>query len=68
MMADLKFPDLGLPRSAAANVLGVSTETLREWERGGRGPIVIRVSDRKAFYPLEGLKRFLDSRVSGGRK
>ena len=44
----------------AAEMLGISTETLRRWDREGKLPAV-RVSDRgDRRYKLEDLKKFIE--------
>lgn len=72
-MIDLKFPPeaeispLGLTRAQAAKVLGVAEPTLRVWEREGRGPSVIRISDRKAIYPVAELAAFVNTHTKTAR-
>lgn len=56
---EIEISGLGLTRSQTAKALGVSEEALRLWEREGRGPTVIRLSDRKALYPREALVDFV---------
>lgn len=58
--------DLGLTREEAARALKVSTETLREWERLGKGPRVVRVSERKAYYPSDALCEWINARTTCG--
>ena len=50
---------------AAANALGVSTDTLRRWERDGRIAFVRRGGQR--FRPAEDLAELLRSRGGGER-
>ncbi|MDP4021047.1 helix-turn-helix domain-containing protein [Methylobacterium sp. NEAU 140] len=54
-------------RSEVAQILSVSAETLREMERKGEGPPVVRFSPRKALYPNVDLVKFLKARTVGGR-
>lgn len=65
-MADISLDDEFLPRGEVADLLGLTPKTLREMERNGSGPEVVRVSPRRALYPREGILRFLQSRVRGG--
>lgn len=53
-------------RAEVADLLGVSVTTLREMERKGEGPAVVRFSERKALYPNIELVKFLKSRTVGG--
>lgn len=53
-------------RSEVAQILGVSAETLREMERRGEGPAVVRFSARKALYPNIELVKYLKARTVGG--
>ncbi|MBK5958370.1 hypothetical protein CCR97_09120 [Rhodoplanes elegans] len=72
-MVDLKFPPeverspLGLTRSQAAKALGVSEEALRRWEAEGAGPTVVRLSERRAVYPVAELTAFINSRTKPAR-
>lgn len=65
-MAEINLNDEFFPRSEVADLLGLSPKTLREMERRGAGPEVVRVSPRRAIYPREGIRRFMNSRLSGG--
>ena len=49
---------------AAANALGVSTDTLRRWERDGRVEFVRRGGQR--FLPAEALAELLRARSGSG--
>lgn len=49
-------------RSEIANLLGVSEKTLREWERTGTGPQVVRFSPKVARYPADAVSRFISTR------
>lgn len=46
------MPNAGdfLTRSEAASLLRVTTETLLQWEKDGKGPVPTRLSPRKALY------------------
>lgn len=46
-------------RAEVADLLGVTEQTLRDWERAGRGPEVIRFSPKVARYPADAVKRFV---------
>jgi hypothetical protein len=62
--AEISIGDF-LDRNAVAEALGVSVLTLRELERRGEGPPVIRISDRIARYPRAGLVDYLARRTVG---
>lgn len=53
-------------RAEVAELLGVSVTTLREMERKGEGPAVVRFSPRKALYPNVELVKYLKARTVGG--
>lgn len=56
-----------LNRKQAAEFLGVSTETLRRWEKEGEGPPFYRLSEKKIRYEKADLEAFLEeSRVDPG--
>ena len=52
----------------AAGMLGISTETLRRWDREGKLPAV-KVSERgDRRYKLEDLKRFIENNKTKNKK
>ena len=52
----------------AAEMLGISTETLRRWDRKGKLPAV-RVSERgDRRYKLDDLKRFIEKNKTNNKK
>lgn len=51
---------------AAAQALGVSTDTLRRWEREGR--IAFERSGSQRYLPAEELARLLRERAGGGER
>ena len=52
----------------AAEMLGISTETLRRWDREGKLPAV-RVSERgDRRYKLDDLKRFIEKNKTNNKK
>ena len=52
----------------AAGMLGISTETLRRWDREGKLPAV-RVSERgDRRYKLDDLKRFIEKNKTNNKK
>ncbi|EIZ85441.1 hypothetical protein WYO_1807 [Methylobacterium sp. GXF4] len=53
-------------RAEVSQILGISATTLREMERKGEGPAVVRFSERKALYPNVELVKYLKSRTVGG--
>lgn len=53
-------------RAEVAELLGVSVTTLREMERNGEGPAVVRFSPRKALYSNIELVQYLKARTVGG--
>lgn len=53
-------------RAEVADLLGVSVTTLREMERKGEGPAVVRFSERKALYSNVELVKYLKARTVGG--
>lgn len=53
-------------RTEVAELLGVSVTTLREMERKGEGPAVVRFSARKALYSNVELVKYLEARTVGG--
>ncbi|MHB2207766.1 helix-turn-helix transcriptional regulator [Methylobacterium sp. CM6257] len=53
-------------RAEVAELLGVSVVTLREMERKGEGPAVVRFSPRKALYSNIELVKYLKARTVGG--
>lgn len=59
-------PDEYSTRAEVAQMLGVSTATLRNMERAGTGPKVVRFSERVALYPALDLCRYLAARSRGG--
>jgi predicted site-specific integrase-resolvase len=52
-----------LPRDVAAEKLGVTGKTLRNWERDHRGPPVVRVG-HKVFYEEASVERWLARSIS----
>ena len=52
-------------RVEVADLLGVSEQTLRDWERAGRGPEVIRFSPKVARYPAAAIARFFEASNRG---
>lgn len=58
---------LGITRAEAAQRLGLSVGALRQMERIGVGPRVIRLSQRVARYPEHDLAEWIESRARGGR-
>jgi predicted DNA-binding transcriptional regulator AlpA len=46
------------PRTEVAKGLSVCEHTLRNWERGGRGPPPIRIG-RRVFYRAEAVREWL---------
>lgn len=49
-------------RAEVATILGVSEQTLRDWERAGTGPQVVRFSPKVARYPSDAVARFVKTR------
>ncbi len=49
-------------RSEVAGLLGVTEQTLRDWERAGTGPEVVRFSPKIARYPVDALAVFIRTR------
>jgi hypothetical protein len=59
--------DIYATRREASAFLRTSENQLRRWERRGVGPAVVRLSARKAIYPWESLRAFLDKDMKGDR-
>ncbi len=51
-------PERMKTRAEVADLLGVTEKTLREWERAGTGPEVVRFSKKIARYPADAVIRF----------
>ncbi len=54
-------PERMRTRAEVAGLLGVSEKTLREWERAGTGPEVVRFSPKVARYPSDAVARFVQA-------
>lgn len=52
-------PDGRMNEAAAANFLGVSTNTLRTWRSRGRGPSFVKIG--RVWYYLDDLNVFIQS-------
>lgn len=55
---DWETMDFFISPAKTAEMLGVSTRTLRLWEKGGKGPRALRLMPRFVRYPLEEVKAF----------
>ncbi len=50
-------------RQEAADLLGVSTQTLRDWEKDGEGPTAIRIGKRSIRYREEDIESWLEEKA-----
>lgn len=49
-----------ISRTELAEFLGVTLQTLRDWEREGHGPTPIRLSTRRTVYDPDEVDAFLE--------
>lgn len=52
----------------AADLLGVSTQTLRDWERDGEGPTAIRIGKRSVRYREQDIESWLEEKASSQKE
>lgn len=50
-----------LSRQEAADYLGVTSRTLNNWEKDGKGPKFYRLSSQRIWYLRADLQEFLES-------
>ena len=60
-------PDCVVSERAAAEMLGISPDTLRRTVKRGEGPCRISLSPRRVGYRLTDLHAWLDKRTRGRR-
>jgi len=49
-----------------AEMIGLTPETLAQWRCEGRGPVFIKVSERRVLYAESAVEIWLQSRQKGG--
>jgi predicted DNA-binding transcriptional regulator AlpA len=57
--------DRGVSESAAAEILGVSVDTLQRMGRRGEGPRRIKISRRRVIYREQECLDYVESRATG---
>jgi hypothetical protein len=50
----------------AAKLMGISYDTLHRLDREGKGPPVVRLSERRQGRTIGSVKKWITERVSGG--
>lgn len=60
-------PQLAVKSTTAAEILGISSHTLRNMRSRGEGPEYVRLAQNHVIYRICDLERWLESRVGGGR-
>lgn len=55
-----------LDTPAAADVLGISPETMRKWRHRGIGPAYVQLSRSQVRYRIADLDKWIKSRLIGG--
>ena len=66
-MQELQEPTALLTPASAAAILGISTQTLREYEKKGKIKVALRTDGRQRRYSLAEVNRFLRSNTDTER-